>query len=280
MQRRAVLLSGLALPLMARAAGFDARAAWASFSQLLQQRYAYFERAGVDGPALLTHFEPLALACADEAVLAAVLQALCANFADPHLGLRPLRADSFSVVPTMSDLAAELDGERLRLADVRHDSAAQRAGLRPGDVVLDIGGLSPQAAVQAVLARPWAEASLPQRVHALNLALAGRLDSPRRLRLAGPTPAGQALELAPTREQADRVRAGPRLTVERQPLLGLLRIQNALGEQALVAEFREALSGLLELPALFIDLRNTPSGGNTTVARGLLGHFVREPRPY
>jgi len=29
-----------------------------------------------------------------------------------------------------------------------------------------------------------------------------------------------------------------------------------------------------------IDLRNTPSGGNTDVARALLGHFVDVPQPY
>ncbi len=29
-----------------------------------------------------------------------------------------------------------------------------------------------------------------------------------------------------------------------------------------------------------LDLRNTPSGGNTTVARGIMGHFLREPRAY
>ncbi|MEJ7663499.1 MAG: hypothetical protein WKG07_30100 [Hymenobacter sp.] len=27
-------------------------------------------------------------------------------------------------------------------------------------------------------------------------------------------------------------------------------------------------------------MRNTPSGGNTTVARGIMGHFVRREQPY
>lgn len=32
--------------------------------------------------------------------------------------------------------------------------------------------------------------------------------------------------------------------------------------------------------AVVIDLRNTPSGGNTDVARALIGHFITEARPY
>jgi C-terminal processing protease CtpA/Prc len=31
---------------------------------------------------------------------------------------------------------------------------------------------------------------------------------------------------------------------------------------------------------LILDLRNTPSGGNTTVARGIMGRFIRRDMPY
>jgi carboxyl-terminal processing protease len=31
---------------------------------------------------------------------------------------------------------------------------------------------------------------------------------------------------------------------------------------------------------LVLDFRNTPSGGNTTVARGIMGHFVQVEKPY
>ena len=35
-----------------------------------------------------------------------------------------------------------------------------------------------------------------------------------------------------------------------------------------------------ETPLLVLDLRNTPSGGNTEVARAIIGHFLTEARPY
>ena len=41
-----------------------------------------------------------------------------------------------------------------------------------------------------------------------------------------------------------------------------------------------ALDRLRETDGLILDLRDTPGGGNTTVARGLLGRLVPEVRPY
>jgi carboxyl-terminal processing protease len=47
-----------------------------------------------------------------------------------------------------------------------------------------------------------------------------------------------------------------------------------------VAAFDQALLALRDAPGLLIDLRNTPSGGNTSVARGILGRFVEREMPY
>lgn len=40
------------------------------------------------------------------------------------------------------------------------------------------------------------------------------------------------------------------------------------------------MATLADTTALLIDLRNTLSGGNTSVARGIMGHFVDHDRPY
>ncbi|CAM5535288.1 S41 family peptidase [Sphingobium scionense] len=70
------------------------------------------------------------------------------------------------------------------------------------------------------------------------------------------------------------------MEVERRGELGIIRINNSLGEQKLIAEFANALASLTDTKTLLIDLRNTPSGGNTSVARGIMGHFIDHDRPY
>jgi len=58
-----------------------------------------------------------------------------------------------------------------------------------------------------------------------------------------------------------------------------LVIDDSLGEDALVRAFDEALAKF-PLSPLIIDLRDTASGGVSSVARGIMGRFVRAPMPY
>ena len=62
--------------------------------------------------------------------------------------------------------------------------------------------------------------------------------------------------------------------------VGYIRFNNSLGEDALVPAFDEALAKLARARAIVLDLRDTPSGGVSSVARGIMGRFVRAPSPY
>jgi C-terminal processing protease CtpA/Prc len=62
--------------------------------------------------------------------------------------------------------------------------------------------------------------------------------------------------------------------------IGYVRIHDALGDTALISAWDAAVAELRSTRALVLDLRDTPSGGNTTVARALLGRLVSEERPY
>jgi carboxyl-terminal processing protease len=62
--------------------------------------------------------------------------------------------------------------------------------------------------------------------------------------------------------------------------VGYIRIHNALGQQGLVQAFDQAISDMTAVRALVIDLRDTPSGGNSSVARGIMGRLVNHTLPY
>jgi len=57
-------------------------------------------------------------------------------------------------------------------------------------------------------------------------------------------------------------------------------LNDSLGNDATVAAFDAALDSLRETRGLIVDLRNTASGGNSSVARGILGRFVAKEMPY
>ena len=258
---------------------FDAARAWAEWVDLLRLDYAYFERPGVDGPAIVAAFAPRAAALATRAEFIALLQQMARNFADPHLQVGPGAPDGPSLVPTASDLHAQVRDGRCVIGDVRADSDAVRQGVLVGDVVLAIDGVAPAAAVQRWLGQPPGELSRVQLAHGFDIALAGVRERPRELVLEGRS-GRRTVQLRSAGEQARALAAAPALSHERRGDVGLIRLHNSLGRNDTIAMFAEAVRSLIDTRALLIDLRNTPSGGNSTVARGVLGHFVARERPY
>lgn len=71
------------------------------------------------------------------------------------------------------------------------------------------------------------------------------------------------------------------MTVERSDSRRtVIRFNNSLGDQATIADFDAAMASLPPTAPVLIDLTDTPSGGNTSVARAIMGWFVRRPRSY
>jgi carboxyl-terminal processing protease len=258
---------------------FDATVAWASFEKLLHEQYGYFDRTGIDGDAILSAFAARAKAARSDKEFVDTLQLVSYNFADPHFVVGPFDAEDWTTIPTSSDLFGTYDGRTFRIGETRFGGDALVKGIRPGMTVLKIDGKAPRAAVEGVTGRPFATLSPEQIGFALNVALAGRHRHPRKLEVA----TGRqrlAAELAASSEQSKRIQAGPLVSVERQGTLGIIRINNSLGNQETIGQFAQAVAKLADTTTLLIDLRDTPSGGNTSVARGIMGHFVDHDRPY
>jgi carboxyl-terminal processing protease len=258
---------------------FDPQRAWSEWIQLLTLDYGYFQRPGVDGQAIVAHFAPRVASATTRPEFIALLQQMARNFADPHLSVGPAAPDGPSLVPTASDLYGERVDGRFVIRDVRAGSDAARQGVAAGDLVLSIDGAAPEAAVESLLGRPLAALSREQVAFGFNLALAGVRDRPRRLVVRGRA-GNRELTLRSAGEQARSLVGAPAVTRERRGDVGIIGFNNSLGRDDTLAAFASALQSLLATRALVIDLRNTPSGGNTTVARGVLGHFVSREQPY
>ncbi len=72
----------------------------------------------------------------------------------------------------------------------------------------------------------------------------------------------------------------PPLSVCRKAGYSVIRFNNSLGASATIQAFDEVISDIPKGRTLVIDLRDTPSGGNTNVARSIMGWFVAEPHGY
>lgn len=254
----------------------DLRAAdFSAFCAFVGNSYAYFDRKATDWARVCAAQAPQAAAATRRSDYVSVLERALGELYDAHAHLGTHTSSSHRLVPSQTDLLAHWQDGKAIIVAVRADSGAASAGLRPGMEVVSLDGESITDVVAALeptfLERPDASA----RDWALQVALAGRHDRAVTRLLTRHRGALREFELA-----AHRREPGPTLSSRVIGAVGHVRIHDSLGHPALVDAFDRMLTGLQGTQALVIDLRDTPSGGNTSVARGLMGRLVHRMLPY
>ena len=250
----------------------DFEAAWT----LVRENYAYFSEKSVDWNRVHTHFLPLAQQVHSRDELIDLLEAMLEHLTDPHAHLGVNTAHSPRMIPSGTDLWAEYRDGRPLISAVRAGSAAERAGIQPGWEITAIDGRPAQEAVQARRPNVLPANDPVARDWALRAALAGHHDRPLAIELqVDGTP--RTFEFTPGRSQP--MATGLGLTKLDHGVVQI-RLYDSLGDYALLAEWDAALASVQDSTGLVLDLRDTPGGGNTTVARGIMSRLIRDSLPY
>jgi hypothetical protein len=259
---------------------FDAPAAWDEAYSELATNYAYWDR--IDAPALFGAAAPALKSAPDRLQFADRLQTLLLLFRDSHIHVSPTPEPNAAWVPSAADIWLEERGGRLIVRDVKGNSQAAKMGVRPGWILLTMDGADPRRVAAARFAAIGIKADDAQLLYAVNSLISGTLGKPRsfEFRVNGRL---RSLQLPPGYDSVQRPDAP--LTVSARydhagHLVAVLRINNSLGKNELIAAFDKAVADLLPTTHVIIDMRDTPSGGNSTVARAMLSHFVEQPKPY
>ena len=248
---------------------------FASFCRFVEEEYAYFDLKATDWKRTCAFHAAQVAGATDRDAYVGLLERALGELYDPHAHLGTNTRSSYRLVPTHADLLATWSGGKAVLAAVRAGSSAEKAGLVAGMEVLAIHG-EPVETVVARIEPRFLSRDDPAAHHwALQVALAGRRDR-------------EATTL--TIRSADGVREFAFAAAVPEPTSPLshrvvgnvatVRIHNSLGQQALVQAFDRALLEMAAAQALVIDLRDTPSGGNSSVARGLMGRLVERELAY
>lgn len=200
-----------------------------------------------------------------------VLASALSELADFHIEVDPRPKDDWRPVLTCAMIWAEWRNGSALITGVQPGSNAAKAGVMPGDIVLRLDGRDAGTAMP--------DGATPQLLnHVLLQELAGRRGASVALELQSPNGAKRSITLS-----ADCAvdRPASPLSAARTPRgYGLIRFNNSLGDTATVSAFDQVLDGMKEAPGLIVDLRDTPSGGNSTVGLGVLGRFISTRAPY
>jgi carboxyl-terminal processing protease len=270
----ALLLSLAAAPSQAAPVDYpgDARA----LDKIVVENYAYEDHwpGGVlpDSPVLASE----RAAVHDGGSLLHYAEDRMASLADHHAITGSSFRDSWAIVPTYSDLWVRRQHSEYVIESVREGSPAAAAGIVPGDRLVAVGSVPTQKAVEDF----WNNLGLPltreREDYAACVLAAGRRDRPRQLTIAQGSTI-RALMLPNLYEKPQHL---PPLSVNDRGGAVIIRINNSLGDQATITAFDAAMASLPSRAPLIIDLTDTPSGGNTSVARAIMGWFVDRARSY
>ena len=247
--------------------------------QNISDGYAYFDRKETDWNKVREIYRPQIKNITTVSEFVTFLETVLEELYDFHTHLNINRASSPRLVPSGADIWAEWVGGRAIITEVRPNSTADRAGLKAGMQVASINGTSVDEAVRGRLGKSLRRSHLEARNWALRILLAGRRNEKRSIEVIS---AGRRW-LVSLDEQHSGGAEGVRPLLDHRRVgedVGYIRINNSLGNTELIRQFDAALAALRNTKGLILDLRDTPSGGNTTVARGLMSRFISRDMPY
>ncbi|NML66325.1 peptidase [Hymenobacter sp. RP-2-7] len=249
------------------------------FWETVRDNYAYFDKKQTDWEQVRQAGEAALPAVKTRGQFVRLLENVLAELYDNHAALNTNLPDSRRLVPSGTDAWAQFSGRRAVVQAVRPGFGAAQAGLRPGMELLAVNDVPIEAATQALLGKHLKTVDAAAREVALNHALAGDHRTPRKWTVRTQ---GRRQDIFPDQNGLGLESDGnPKLLEARHyGAIGYVKINNSLGNNRLISVFDSALTTLGHPAGLVLDLRDTPNGGNTTVARALMGRFITQEQPY
>jgi len=279
--------AGLALALALAAAGsavaadLSAEARRADFAQLaaiVSEQYVYLGDRRDRWAGIAVRYAPRVEEAATADAWTAVLEDALAELRDFHAEVRPGSPHGPLPVPTAADVWAEPDGDDALVVEVRAGTDAARAGIVAGDRIVAIDGAPTAQAIAARVGDARDAGERDVRAWATLSLVTGRRGVARAFTLRTRDGTVRTVRL-PAARRSERPAAS--LAWSRLPdNVGVIRFHNSLGERATVAAFDAALAELRGTRGLVLDLRDTPSGGSSDVALGILGRLTDRRQPY
>lgn len=262
-----------ALLLIGAVAPPDYAADAVALDRLIVENYAYADRLPGGVPPDSATLAAERAAVHDRASLLHYAEDRLSTLADHHASTGSSFPDSWALVPSYADLWVLVDG---RIDAVRAESPAARAGMVAGDRLVAVDGVPTGQAVAAFWATLGLQATGERAGYAARVLAAGRRDRARRLTI---TRDGIARTMMLPSLYVDGHARAP-VAVIRRGRAFFIRFGNSLGDGATIAAFDTAMASVPQGAPVVVDLRDTPSGGNTSVARAVMGWFVSRPTSY
>lgn len=270
-----VISPGAAAQTNTDASGYRADAL--AVEPLIRAQYAYLDHLPGGVVPTSPNLRAAAAAVSDSASLLRYVQHALITLSDHHAITGRSFADDWAIVPTYADLWIEMTGDDFVVNAVREGSPARLSNVQVGDRLVAVDDVPIDQAIEGFWTGLGLKVEGDRAAFTARVLAAGRRDRPRTLTLAGASGTERRLILANLYGDApDR----PSVEIHIESETTVIRLNDSLGGDQTVADFDATMAEIPADRAVIIDLTDTPSGGNTVVARAIMGWFATRPTGY
>ena len=242
----------------------------------INNNYAYFDQQKIDWNKVKEIYQPKINEIKTEKEFIHFLEIVIHEFHNGHISLNTNLKSSNKLIPSGQDLFVEKKGHQFYITDLRKGFGAELSGLKTGNEVLLFNRKNIEEQLEEFLPKYTTSPTQEMYQYALNMLFAGTHDTKR---IITTNENGENKNFYP-----DSIELKSLETLLDKKILSnktaYIKINNSLGNNNLIKDFDNAIDEFIGFENIVIDLTETPSGGNTTVARGIMGRFINKPTAY
>ena len=252
---------------------------FAYYWQTVKENFAYFDRQLTDWEKVKSIYQQYVDTIKNKEDFVHFLEKVNDELYNGHVFLNTNTASSNRTIPTGADIKVSRINNKFVITEIRQWFNADNCGLKTGMEILKFNNIPIEEAVKKLLPRSISKWNREIYEYAATMLLAGTHNTKREItvRLNG-----QEKIFYPD-HTPNKTEENPATLLEAKVLpgnTGYIIINNSLGNSDLIRSFDAAMDSLRNTTGLILDLRETPSGGNTTIARAILGRFIDKELPY
>ena len=242
----------------------------------INNNYAYFEQQQIDWKKVKEIYQPLVKEITNNIDFIRFLEKVINELHNGHISLNTNLSSSNRIIPSGQDIFVENQGSKFYITDWRKDFGAHKSGLEIGDEILLFNDKPVDEQVRQFLPKYTDQYTTQMYRYAVNMLFAGTHDIKRKITVSrNGTKMVFYPDSLPVEKPGNLLEAGVLNTTT-----AYIRFNNSLGNLNSIRAFDNALDSFFHFKNLVIDLTETPGGGNTTVARCIMGRFIDKTQPY
>jgi C-terminal processing protease CtpA/Prc len=242
----------------------------------IHDNYAYFDQQPFHWEKVKAIYQPQVKEIGNDKDFIRLMEKVVHEFHNGHISLNTNLSTSNRMIPAGQDLFVQKRNDKFYITDIRKGFGADLSGLKMGDEVVLFNGKKIPEQMKPFLPNYTTIHTEAMEQYAINMLFAGTHIVKRAITIHQN---GNPIHFYPDSFQRNKTVSLIDTKILNKTT-AYLKINNALGDFKTIEAFDKAIDEFLQYKNLVIDLTETPNGGNTTVARSLLGRFVTKAMPY